>query len=181
MTGSLKLGQVTASLLISKLQAPQQKNALTKALQEYGKLNETIFILKYLQDPDYQKKIRVQLNKGEALHAFRRAVFIANEGKIRHRTDEDQLNQAACLNLVVNAITVWNKVYMQATIEQLKSEGYEVKDEDIKELSPARSEHINMYGRYYFNVEEGLKRKELRELRTPENNLLWKYLEFKQF
>ncbi len=50
----------------------------------------------------------------------------------------------------------------------------EVKDEDIKELSPARSEHINMYGRYYFNVEEGLKRKELRGLRTPENNLLWK-------
>lgn len=172
--GSLKLGQVTASLLISKLQAPQQKNALTKALQEYGKLNETIFILKYLQDPKYQKKITIQLNKGEALHALRQAVFIANEGKIRKRTHEEQLNQAACLNLVVNAITIWNTVYMQAAIEQLKSEGYEVKDEDIKELSPARSEHINMYGKYYFNVEEGLKRKELRELRKPENNLLWK-------
>lgn len=172
--GSLKLGRVTASLLISKLQAPQQKNALTKALQEYGKLNETIFILKYLQEPEYQKKIKLQLNKGEALHALRRDVFIANEGKIRHRTQEDQLNQAMCLNLVVNAITVWNTVYMQAAIEQLKSEGYEVKDEDIKELSPARSEHINMFGRYYFNVEEGLKRKELRELRKPENNLLWK-------
>lgn len=172
--GSLKLGQVTASLLVSKLQAPQQKNALTKALQEYGKLNETIFILRYLQEPEYQKKIKLQLNKGEALHALRRDVFIANEGKIRHRTHEDQLNQAACLNLVVNAITIWNTVYMQAAIEQLKSEGYEVKDEDIKELSPARSEHINMYGKYYFNVEEGLKRKELRELRKPENSLLWK-------
>jgi TnpA family transposase len=64
IAGSLKLGQVTASLLISKLQAPQQKKALTKALQEYGKLNETIFILKYLQTPEYQKKIRIQLNKG---------------------------------------------------------------------------------------------------------------------
>lgn len=172
--GSLKLGQVTASLLVSKLQAPQQKNALAKAFQEYGKLNETIFILKYLQDPEYQKKITIQLNKGEALHALRQSVFIANEGKIRKRTHEEQLNQAACLNLVVNAITIWNTVYMQAVIEQLKSEGYEVKDEDIKELSPARSEHINMYGRYYFNVEEGLKRKELRELRKPENKLLWK-------
>jgi TnpA family transposase len=64
IAGSLKLGQVTASLLISKLQVPQQKKALTKALQEYGKLNETIFILKYLQTPEYQKKIRIQLNKG---------------------------------------------------------------------------------------------------------------------
>ena len=174
VAGSLKRGCVTASLLISKLQSPQQKNALTKAIQEYGKLNETIFILKYLQSPEYQKKITVQLNKGEALHALRRDVFIANEGKIRKRHHEDQLSQANCLNLVVNAITVWNTVYMQAVIEELKNEGYEIKVEDVKNLSPARSEHINMYGKYYFNVEEGLERKELRELRKPSTDFpLW--------
>lgn len=167
IAGSLKQGYVTASLLISKLQSPQQKNALTKALQEYGKLNETIFILKYLQSPEYQKKITVQLNKGEALHALRRDLFIANEGKIRKRDQEDQLNQAACLNLVVNAITVWNTIYMQAVLEQLKIEGYEINEDDVRNLSPARNEHINMYGKYYFNIEEGLKRKNLRELRKP--------------
>ncbi len=103
-----------ACLLISKLQPAPQKNALTKALQEYGRLNETIFILKYLQSPEYQKKITVQLNQGEALRALRRDIFIANEGRIRKRHHEDQLNQAACLNLVVNAVTIWNTVYMQA-------------------------------------------------------------------
>ena len=147
---------------------------MTKALQEWGKLNETIFILKYLQDPEYQKKITVQLNKGEALHALRRGVFIANEGKIRKRNQEDQLNQAASLNLVVNAITIWNTVYMQAALEELKNEGYEINEDDIKNLSPARSEHINMYGRFYFNVEEGLKRKSLRKLRKPTTDFpLW--------
>lgn len=167
IVGSLKQRYVTASLLISKLQSSLQKNALTKALQEYGKLNETIFILKYLQSPEYQKKITVQLNKGEALHALRRDIFIANEGKIRKRNHEVQLNQAACLNLVVNAIMVWNTVYMQAALEQLKNEGYEINEDDIKNLSPARNEHINMYGKYYFNIEEGLQRKNLRELRKP--------------
>ena len=171
IAGSLKQGFVTASLLISKLQSRPQKNALTKALQEYGKLNETIFILKYLQSPEYQKKIRVQLNKGEAIHALRRDVFIANEGKIRKRNHENQLNQAACLNLVVNAITVWNTVYMQAALEQLKIEGYEIGEDDLKHLSPARSEHINMYGKYFFNVEEGMKRKGLRELKKPSDDL----------
>ncbi len=69
---------------------------------------------------------------------------------------------------------VWNTVYMNAAIEQLKREGYEVKEEDMRNLSPARSEHINMYGKYYFNVEEGLKRKELRELRKPSTEFpLW--------
>ena len=173
IAGSLKLGYVTASLLISKLQSYPQKNALTKALQENGKINETIFVLKYLQQPEYQKKIAVQLNKGETIHSLRRDVFIANEGKIRKRNQEDQLNQANCLNLVVNAIMVWNTVYIQAVLDQLRNEGFEPGEEDIKHLSPARSEHINMYGKYYFNVEEGLKRKGLRELRKPEKFKFW--------
>ena len=171
IAGSLKQGFVTASLLISKLQSFKKQNALTKALQEYGRLNKTIFILKYLQSPEYQRKITVQLNKGEAMHALRNFLFVANERQIRKRDPESQLNQAACLNLVVNAVTVWNTVYMQAALDQLKNEGYQVKDEDIEHLSPARSAHINVYGKYYFNVEEGLRRKGLRELRKPEKEL----------
>ena len=38
--GSLKLGWVTASLLIAKLQSSRRKNVLTRALQEYGRLNK---------------------------------------------------------------------------------------------------------------------------------------------
>lgn len=84
------------------------------------------------------------------------------------------LNQALCLNLVINAITVWNTVYIQAALEELKNSGYEFSEDDVKSLSPARSEHINMYGKYYFNIEEVLKRKGLRELRKPSSNFpLW--------
>ena len=72
---------------------------------------------------------------------------------------------------MTNAVAVWNIVDMNAAIEQLKLEGYEVNEDDVRFLSPARSEHINMYGKYYFNVEEGLKRIELRELRKPSSDL----------
>jgi TnpA family transposase len=172
IAGSLKQGYVTASLLISKLQSFPQKNALVKALQEYGKLQKTIFILKYLQSPEYQKKITLQLNKGEMMHALRTFLFVANEQKIRKRSPEEQFNQAACLNLVSNAVMVWNTVYLQAALDQLKREGYEFREEDVKHLSPARSEHINVYGRYYFNIEEGFKRVGLRELRKPDKDRL---------
>jgi TnpA family transposase len=47
---SLKLGFVTASLFISKLQAYPRRNALSVALQEYGRMIKTIFILRYLED-----------------------------------------------------------------------------------------------------------------------------------
>ena len=68
---------------------------LTRALQEYGCLNKTIFILRYLLDEPFQRRIGAQINKGEALHALRSFLFVANEGKIRRRYDEEQLNQVS--------------------------------------------------------------------------------------
>jgi hypothetical protein len=37
----------------------------------------------------------------------------------------------------------------------------------VKHLSPARYEHINVYGRYFFPIGEEMNRKELRPLRKP--------------
>jgi TnpA family transposase len=85
VAGSLKFGWVTASLLVSRLQAKPRKNALTRALQEYGRLQKTLFLLRYTQDIDLRKRIGRQLNKGEELHALRRFIFFANEGHVRKR------------------------------------------------------------------------------------------------
>jgi TnpA family transposase len=52
VAGSLKRGWVTASLLIGKLQSYPRKNRLTRALQEYGRLVKTIFILRYIESED---------------------------------------------------------------------------------------------------------------------------------
>ena len=48
VAGSLKRGWVTASLLISRLQAYRRQNALIGALKEYGRLVKTIFVLRFL-------------------------------------------------------------------------------------------------------------------------------------
>jgi TnpA family transposase len=167
MAGSLKLGWVSASLFISKLQAYPRRNALALALQEYGRLIKTIFILRYLEDEAYRRRINAQLNKGEALHALREFLFFANKGTIRRKQEEEQTNQAGCLNLLTNAVVVWNTVYMAAVIDQLRAEGYPVRDEDIAHLSPARFEHVNPYGKYAFEIDNGRKLTRLRPLRVP--------------
>ena len=175
VAGSLKMGWVTASLFISKLKSYPRQNALARALQEHGRLVKTIFILRYLENEQYRRRILTQINKGEKLmvicgdkpacHDLRKLIFFANEGKIRRKQQEGMSHQAACLNLITNAVVVWNTVYMNAAIEQLKAEGYPVDESDIKHLSPARHEHVNPYGRYIFEVEKELSRKELRPLR----------------
>lgn len=156
LTGSLRHGWVTASLYISKLQAYPRQGTLVQSLQEYGRLVKTVFILRYLSDEAFRRRINVQLNKGEALHALRKFLFFANEGTIRKREDEDQRVQVGCPNLLTNAIVVWNTVQMARVIKDLKADGYSVSDEDIAHVSPARFRHINPYGKYSFDVGDPL-------------------------
>jgi TnpA family transposase len=164
LAGSLKLGWVSASLFISKLQAYPRQNVLARALQEYGKLVKTLFILRYLESEEYRRRINTQLNKGEALHALRDFLFVADKGVIRRKQEEAQTHQAMCLNLLTNVVVVWNTVYMQAALDQLRAEGYPVQEDDVVHLSPARFEHINPYGKYHFALDGEWQ--SLRPLRT---------------
>jgi hypothetical protein len=54
---------------------------------------------------------------------------------------------------------------MTAAVEQLRREGYPVQERDLAHVWPTRDAHINVYGKYHFNVEEVWGRHELRPLR----------------
>jgi TnpA family transposase len=164
-TGSMKLGHVTASLLVQKLQAYPQQNALAQALQEYGRLIRTIHVLRWYANNEDRRRVMRQLNKGEALHDLRASLMIANKGQLRRKRGEELVNQASCLNLVTNAVIVWNTVYMAEAVAQLKREGYPVHESDLAHIWPTRYGHINVYGRYHFNIEEARRRQGLRPLR----------------
>ena len=168
VAGSLKLGWVTASLLISKLQTGARENVLSRALRHLGRLVKTQFILRWIENPDYRRRIHHQLNKGEALHALRRFLFFAHAGKVQRRQADQQTNQVLCLNLVTNAIATWNTVYMNAAIERRRAEGRVGRDIDLGHLSPALYGHVNPYGKYRFKIEG--RAPSLRPLRSPGNN-----------
>ena len=112
-----------------------------------------------------------QTEEGFPVHSFRTLLAdlgtLAKNRVLRKKQEGELMNQAGCLNLVTNAVVTWNTVYMAAVIDQLRAEGRTVNEEDIARLSPARYEHINPYGKYRFEVEEGLSRSRLRLLRQP--------------
>ncbi|MBV8475858.1 MAG: Tn3 family transposase [Acidobacteria bacterium] len=169
--GSMKLGHVTASLLVQKMQAYPQQNALAQALQEYGRLIRTLHVLRWYANNEDRRRVMRQLNKGEALHDLRAYLMIANKGQLRRKRGDELVNQASCLNLVTNAVIVWNTVYMAAAVAQLKREGYPVTESDLAHIWPTRYEHINVYGRYHFNIEEAQRREGLRPLRPSAGNM----------
>ena len=152
LAASLRHGWAPASLLLARLQAGSKRNPLARALQEYGRLIKTNFILAWLGDEELRQRVGRQLNKGEQLHALRRFLFYANEGHVRHRTPEQQTDQALCLSVVVNAIIVWNTVYTQRVIDQLRAEGQLITTSELEQISPLPHQHINAYGHHSFNL-----------------------------
>jgi hypothetical protein len=66
---------------------------------------------------------------------------------------DGQAHQAGGLNLLTNAVIVWNTVSMQAALDAVQHEGYPVQEEDRVHLWPMPFAHIHRYGKYAFNVE----------------------------
>jgi Tn3 transposase DDE domain len=89
---------------------------------------------------------------------------------LEHFVDRGPLIETfGALGLVVNAIILWNTIYMDAALKQLRKEGYAVRDEDVARLSPTGSGHINMLGRYSFFLSETIASGSLRPLRDPKH------------
>ena len=167
LAGSLKLGTVQAAGLIRTLQTKDRPTKLARALEELGRLIKTLYLLRFIDDEAYRRRILVQLNRGEGRHQLARTVFHGKRGELRQRYREGQEDQLGALGLVVNVIVLWNTIYMDAALDQLRAEGFDVRPTDVGRLSPLGFDHINMLGRYAFILPDGIARGELRPLRDP--------------
>ncbi|WP_446644075.1 Tn3-like element ISXc4 family transposase (plasmid) [Xanthomonas citri pv. bilvae] len=167
LVGSLKLGLVPAMGIMRTLQVDERPTSLAQAIAEIGRIDKTIHTLNFIDDEARRRATLLQLNLGEGRHSLAREVFHGKRGELFQRYREGQEDQLSALGLVVNMIVLWNTLYMDAVLTQLRSEGYPVKPEDEARLSPFGHEHINMLGRYSFSVPEAVARGELRPLTKP--------------
>lgn len=149
---------------MGKLGSYARQNALATTLREMGRIEKTIFILEYVTNEGFRKKIQRGLNKGESMNALARAIFFGKRGEFRERELQDQLQRASALNILINTISIWNTTYLQKAINYLKENHEEVDESLIKYISPLAWEHINFLGDYNFEMTENLETDELRPL-----------------
>jgi len=81
---------------------------------------------------------------------------------------EQQSEQALCLSIVVNAMIVWNTVYTQDALNQLRGAGELITTSEIEHISPLARKHIHLHGHYPFNLTA--RPDGHRPLRTPAAN-----------
>lgn len=107
VAGSLKVGTVHASTLIRALQRDGRPTTLARAIAELGRLAKTLFLLNYIDDEHYRRRIQIQLNRGEGRHGVARNLFHGQRGELRQRYRQGQEDQLGALGLVVNIVALW--------------------------------------------------------------------------
>ncbi|PEE42546.1 Tn3 family transposase [Bacillus pseudomycoides] len=161
---SIREGTVSASLIMGKLGSYSRQNSLATALREMGRIEKTIFILNYISDESLRRKIQRGLNKGEAMNGLARAIFFGKQGELRERTIQHQLQRASALNIIINAISIWNTLHLTKAVEyQKQSDSFN--EELLHHMSPLGWEHINLLGEYHFNSEKMVSLDSLRPLK----------------
>ena len=95
-----------------------------------------------------------------------RTIFYGQRGELRQRYKEGQEDQLGALGLVVNATILWNTMYLNRILDHIRETGQNLNPEDVMRLSPLQHEHLNVLGRYHFNLPEPLKQGQYRPLRN---------------
>ena len=166
LVASVHTGAVSAHDVIRVLAPAGRSTQLGEALAHCGRIFKTMHVLAYVDDEAYRRQIKGVRNLQEGRHSLARHVFHGRRGELRQPYHEGMEDQLGALGLVLNCITLWNTVYLDAALAKLRADGYPVRDEDVVRLSPYVRKHLNVHGHYSFRLPELAGR---RALRDPDN------------
>ena len=162
-------GTISALESIGSLLRSSRPSTLTRAISELGRVAKTLYLLSYVDDETYRRRILTQLNRGEVATGVARAIFHGQRGEVRQRYREGQEDQLGA------ALVWWSTWWCSGTpctwtrrSPICAAGGVESKPEDVARLSPLGHENINFLGRYSFALAESVARGELRPLHDPE-------------
>jgi TnpA family transposase len=110
LVSSIKLGTVSAALILYKLSNYPRLNNFAKALREFGRLERTLFSLNWIQSSALRRGVDAQLLNGERTNDLNQAVAFHREGEIWDRSLQAQQYRASGLNLVSMAIVLWSGI-----------------------------------------------------------------------
>jgi TnpA family transposase len=148
---SIKAGKILPSTLLRKLGNYSRRNRLYFAFREVGRVIRTIFLLKYISDKEFREEINANTNKVEAYNGFSK--WLNFGGEILQENDPAEQEKLIKYNtLVANALIFQNVIDQTRIIKNLMLDGFEVKAEDLKILSPYLTAHVKRFGDYIVDL-----------------------------
>lgn len=160
---SIQAGKVLPSMLLRKLGTKNTKNRLYRAFRELGRVERTLFLLRYLSEPALRRGIRAEMTKIEAYNDFTDWISFGGP-KLKSDDPVEQEKRIKYRDVVANAVMLSNVADLTTVMHQLSEEGYPVTRELVSRLSPYQTEHIRRFGQYVLDMDEEPEPLLLREL-----------------
>ncbi len=113
----------------------------------------TLFLLKYLDDPELRRTIHAATNKSEQFNDFAQWLMFGGEGVIAENVRHEQRKVIKYNHLVANMVILYNVQWMSRKLKELQEKGHPVDAEVLKVLSPYWREHINRFGDYPLDLQ----------------------------
>ncbi len=135
------LGVVMPSMLLRKLGTYNRRSRLYRAFRELGRVERTLFLLRFISNGEVRRTIRAETTKIEAYNDF--LDWVSFGGPVVKSGDPvEQEKQLKYASLVANAIMLSNAADMTKALAEMAEAGKPVTPSLVACLSPYMREHI---------------------------------------
>ena len=150
---SIQAGRVMPSMLLRKLGTYNRRSLLYRAFRELGRVERTLFLLRFISSAEIRRTIRAETTKIEAYNDF--LDWISFGGPVIKSGDPvEQEKQLKYASLVANTIMLSNVADMTEALSSMAQDGHRITPGLVACLSPYMREHIRRFGQYVLDMEE---------------------------
>lgn len=151
---SIQKGKVKASTILRKLCSKSRKNKLYFAFRELGRVERTIFLLNYINDPEMRRLIQAATCKSEEFNQFISWIRFGGGGVISDNMRPNQRKIIRFNHLLANILIFHTVVYQTKAINKLRGSGTEIPNEMLSGISPYWTEHLNRFGVFQLDMKK---------------------------
>jgi len=150
---SIQAGRVMPSMLLRRLGTSNRRGLLYRAFRELGRVERTLFLLRFISNIEVRRTIRAETTKIEAYNDF--LDWVSFGGPVVKSGDPvEQEKQLKYASLVANAIMLSNVADLTRVLSDMAADGYPVTPALVAGLSPYTRKHILRFGKYALDMDD---------------------------
>ena len=150
---SIQAGRVMPSMLLRKLGTYNRKSLLYRAFRELGRVERTLFLLRFISSTEVRRVIRAETTKIETYNEF--LDWVCFGGPVVKSGDPlEQEKQLKYASLVANAVMLSNVADLTDVLSAMAKDGHPVTAALVAGISPYIREHIRRFGRFALDMED---------------------------
>ena len=149
---SIQAGRVMPSMLLRRLGTDNRRGLLYRAFRELGRVERTLFLLRFISSAEVRRTIRAETTKIEAYNDF--LDWVSFGGPVVKSGDPvEQEKQLKYASLVANAVMLSNVADLTTVLYGMARDGHPVTPALVACTSPYMRKHILRFGKYTLDMD----------------------------